>query len=278
MECVVNVSEGQNVAVLAELDSTVPTLLLDRHSDAVHHRSVFTLLGEPGPLMEGVHRLTTLAVQRLTLVEHVGVHPRIGVVDVVPFAPFVPGQLPPTDLSTALSLRNDFARWCATELKVPAFLYGPGAQGERTLPDVRRHAFSGLSPDFGTPAPHPTAGAVAVGARPVMVAYNVWVDDLKVARKVATAVRDPSVRTLAIPIVDRAQVSTNLINPGLIGPADVYDDVSRMMKASGGTVFSAELVGLLPEAILHAIPPARWEELGLSEDTTIESRWAALAK
>jgi glutamate formiminotransferase len=268
MECVVNISEGRDIAVLAELSATVSTLLLDRHSDAHHHRSVFTLVGPADAVADGARRLTSAAVQRLSLTDHAGVHPRIGVVDVVPFVPFLPGALPPSDLGLALSLRDDFARWCATELHLPAFLYGP----ERTLPEVRRHAFGTLAPDVGGAVPHPTAGAVAVGARPVLVAYNVWVDKPEVARTVAAAVRGPSVRALGLAVGDRAQVSTNLINPAEVGPADLYDEVSRRVEALDGRVLGTELVGLMPASVLHVIPEARWPELGLAEETTVESR------
>ena len=273
MECVINISEGRDAAVLAHLDATVSTLLLDRHSDADHHRSVFTLAGEPAAVAQGARRLTAAAVERLSLPDHSGVHPRIGVVDVVPFVPFLPGRTPPSDLVLALSLRDDFAQWCARELQLPAFLYGP----DRTLPEIRRGAFAGLTPDFGAAVPHPTAGAVAVGARPVLVAYNVWVDDPAVARSVAAAVRGPSVRALGLAVGDRAQVSTNLIDPALVGPADLYDEVSRQVTQAGGRVLGAELVGLVPQSVLHAIPEARWSELGLAEETTVESRLSMLA-
>jgi len=273
MECVINISEGRDAAVLAHLDATVSTLLLDRHSDADHHRSVFTLAGEPAAVAQGARRLTAAAVERLSLPDHSGVHPRIGVVDVVPFVPFLPGRPPPSDLVLALSLRDDFAQWCARELQLPAFLYGP----DRTLPEIRREAFAGLTPDFGAAVPHPTAGAVAVGARPVLVAYNVWVDDPAVARSVAAAVRGPSVRALGLAVGDRAQVSTNLIDPALVGPADLYDEVSRQVTQAGGRVLGAELVGLVPQSVLHAIPEARWSELGLAEETTVESRLSMLA-
>jgi glutamate formiminotransferase / 5-formyltetrahydrofolate cyclo-ligase len=268
MECVVNISEGRDVALLAEFDATVPGVLLDRHSDPDHHRSVFTLVGQAGAVADAARRLTAAAVERLSLADHAGAHPRIGVVDVAPFVPFLPGEPPPSDLSLALSLRDDFAGWCATELHLPAFLYGP----QRTLPEVRRQAFVNLAPDVGGPLPHPTAGAVAVGARPVLVAYNVWVDRPEVARSVAAEVRGPSVRALGLTVGDRAQVSTNLIDPALVGPAELYDEVSRRVAEAGGRVLGAELVGLMPAAVLHAIPEARWSELGVAEATTVESR------
>ena len=111
-----------------------------------------------------------------------------------------------------------------------------------------------LPPDFGPRQPHPTAGATAVGARPVLVAYNVWVSSLEVARRVAPLVRGPAVRALGLAVGDGAQVSCNLVDPAQLGPAQVYDAVRRLVEEAGGAVTGAELVGLLPEAILRAIP------------------------
>ena len=161
---------------------------------------------------------------------------------------------------------------------MPSFLYGPLPGGRtRTLPDVRRHAFAptaGLTPDFGPARPDPRAGATAVGARRVLVAYNVWVSSLEVARLVAPRVRRPHVRALALAVGDRAQVSCNLIEPDAFGPAQLYDAVAALAAEAGGAVEGAELVGLVPEVVLAAVPPARWPELGLSAEATVESRLA----
>jgi glutamate formiminotransferase len=276
VECVVNISEGRNSAVLAELEASVASVLLDRHADPDHHRSVFTLVSEVEAVADGARRLTIAALERLSLPDHAGVHPRIGVVDVVPFVPYVLGHTPPSDLAPAVALRDEFARWCAAEWQLPAFIYGPVGERQRTLPEVRRNAFRDLTPDFGPAVPHPRAGAVAVGARPVLVAYNVWVDRSDVARLVASAVRSPWVRALGLAVGDRAQVSTNLINPALVGPGDLFDEVDRRVLAAGGQVLGAELVGLIPESVLHAIPRARWRSLGLAEEDTVESRLSGL--
>jgi glutamate formiminotransferase len=276
VECVVNISEGRDTAVLAELEASIPDLLLDRHSDPDHHRSVFTLVGAANAVADGTRRLTIAALERLSLPDHSGVHPRIGVVDVVPFVPYLPGQPPPSDLAPVVELRDEFARWCAAKLGLPAFLYGPLGASQRTLPEVRRNAFRDLTPDFGPSMPHPRSGAVAVGARPVLVAYNVWVDRFDVAGLVASAVRSPWVRALGLAAGERAQVSANLINPNLVGPGDLYDNVSRRVVAAGGQVLGAELVGLIPESVLRNIPDERWHSLGLAEEDTVESRLSRL--
>jgi glutamate formiminotransferase len=255
LECVVNVSEGQRDDVLAALAACCGPDLLDLHRDAHHHRSVFTLVGTEAP-----RALAAEAVARLDLAGHDGVHPRLGVVDVVPFVPLA-GATP----AGAIAARNAFSRWMVAELGVPCFLYGP----ERSLPDIRRHAFGDLAPDVGPPMPHPTAGATCVGARPVLVAFNVWLatSDLAVARHAAAAVRGPHLRALGLNVGGRAQVSMNLIEPEVIGPAEAYDLVARIARPAG-----AELVGLVPEQVLQRIDRQRWEELDLTADRTIEAR------
>jgi glutamate formiminotransferase / 5-formyltetrahydrofolate cyclo-ligase len=257
LECVVNISEGRDPAVLDALRAAAGRDCLDVHTCEHHHRSVWTLIGEEAP-----RALTEAAVGSLDITSHDGAHPRIGVVDVVPFVP-----LGDATMADALDARDRFAGWAATTLGLPCFLYGP----ERTLPAIRKGAFAELAPDVGPPSPHPTAGAVAVGARPVLVAYNLWLadSDLALARRIATALRGPGVRALGLAVGRDVQVSMNLVDPARVGPADVYDRV-----AAQAAVARAELVGLVPEAVLRASPEDRWVELGLGPDVTIEGRLA----
>jgi glutamate formiminotransferase / 5-formyltetrahydrofolate cyclo-ligase len=273
IECVANVSEGRDETLLAELALTVAPVLLDRHTDANHHRSVFTLAGAPDDVSQALRELATACVGRLDLGPHQGAHPRLGVLDVVPFVPFHPGQLPSADLGGVVPLRNEFAQWLSGTFDLPSFLYGPLPGGQsRTLPQVRRMAFTDLAPDFGPAHPHPTAGATAVGARPILVAYNIWVSTPGVARQVAPRVRSSAIRALGLAVDDRAQVSCNLVDPAHFGPAQLYDQVTALVTEAGGAVTGAELVGLLPQSILAEIPKSRWAELGLSASATIESR------
>jgi glutamate formiminotransferase len=164
---------------------------------------------------------------------------------------------------------------------VPCFLYGP----ERSLPELRRTAFVALKPDTGPATPHPTAGAMAVGARPPLVAFNVWIgatdatatdapSALSVARTVAAGLRGPSVRTLGLAVGQLAQVSTNLVDPERVTVADVYDAVVAGVASHGCRAVRAELVGLLPRSAAEAVPVRRWAELDLAEDRTIEARMA----
>ena len=204
--------------------------------------------------------LARAAVSALTLNDHSGVHPRIGVVDVVPFVPLVDSTM-----HDARIARDEFAAWAASELHVPCFLYGR----ERTLPDIRKTAWTSLVPDVGSDVPHSTAGAMCVGVREPLVAYNLWLEDVDLAttRRIAAAVRTANIRTLGLQVGTFTQVSVNLIQPMISGPNDVFSAVSQH-----ATVHHVELVGLLPASVLATIPRDRWEDLDLSVEQTIEWR------
>ena len=255
LECVINVSEGLHHAILDSLAQSCADDLLDIHSDPDHNRSVFTMLGVDAP-----RALARAAVAALGLNDHSGVHPRIGVVDVVPFVPLVDSTM-----NDAQIARNEFAAWAAEELNVPSFLYG----NERTLPDIRKTAWTSLFPDVGLKVPHPTAGAMCVGVREPLVAYNLWLEDVDLAttRRIAAAVRTANIRTLGLQVGTFTQVSVNLIQPMISGPNDVFSAVSQH-----ATVHHVELVGLLPASVLATIPRDRWEDLDLSVEQTIEWR------
>jgi glutamate formiminotransferase len=262
LECVVNVSEGRDERVLERLTTAAGSDLLDLHTDPDHHRTVMTLVGEDAP-----RRLAAAAVACIDLGDHDGVHPRLGAVDVVPFVPLA-GSV----MADALAARDGFATWLGGTLDVPVFLYGP----ERTLPEVRRGAFTELRPDTGPPTPHPTAGACCAGARPLLVAYNVWLTGSSVAqaRAVAAAIRRPELRALGLAVGTGVQVSMNLVAPDRLGPDAAYDLVVARLAGTEGTIERAELVGLVPAAVLDAVAPERWDELDLAPDRTIEARLA----
>jgi glutamate formiminotransferase len=232
--------------------------LLDVHTDGDHHRTVLTVVGEMAP-----RAVATVAVERIDLRDHRGAHPRLGAVDVVPFVP-----LAGATMDDAVAARDRFARWLGATLGVPAFTYGPGRP---SLPEVRRQAFARLAPDAGPAYASPRAGATAVGARPVLVAYNLWLaaPDLAMARSLARRLRGPAVRALGLAVGAAVQVSCNLVDPLSVGPAAVYDAV-----AACAPVERAELVGLVPEAVLTAADPRRWPELDLDAGRTIEAQLA----
>lgn len=267
LECVVNVSEGCDAGRLADFDQVCGSALLDRHSDCQHHRSVFTLVGD-----RAARELTSRCLETLDLAEHVGVHPRLGVVDVVPFVP-----LDDSSLDDARHARDEFARWAARDLELPVFVYGPADSDERQLPEVRRDAWTRLTPDVGPHRPHPSAGAICVGVRRVLVAYNVWLEhaSLDMARTIARDVRGDGVRALGLLVGDHVQVSMNLIDPYRVGPLDAFERVMSVASSYGARVSHGELVGLVPADVLERIPEEKWERLDLGVDRTIEARLQA---
>jgi len=284
-ECVINISEGRDRAVIGAVSAAGADSVLDVHSDPEHHRSVLTLGGPLEVVEESARQVVAAAVSLIDLRTHAGIHPRLGAVDVVPFVP-LPDPLSPTNplRPDVLGARDRLAEWAGTELGLPCFLYGP----ERTLPDIRRLAFTSLPPDTGPTVPHATAGALAVGARRVLVAYNLWIagpDDrdpgdrgdhaLGVARFLAAELRAPAVRALGLPVEAGAQVSINLLDPASVPLPSLYDAVAGGAESRGCSVLRAELVGLVPALVLDQVPRHRWSELDLSPDRTIERRMQA---
>jgi glutamate formiminotransferase len=278
LECVVNISEGRRLDVVAEIAGVAGNCLLDVHSDPWHNRTVLTLAG---PEVEAAIRSVALAAVRLLdFHTHVGAHPRLGVLDVVPFVPLESlarrladnsSAATAADLGDAERARDAFARYAGYELGIPCFLYGR----ERSLPEVRRLATQGLEPDTGPATPHPTAGSACVGARDLLVAFNLWLDtsegaSLADARRVARQIRTASLRTLAFDLDGSPQVSCNLTDPTVVGPERAFDAVEALAP-----IERAELVGLIPANVLRQIPEDRWPELDLSEEQTIESHLAA---
>jgi len=273
LECVVNLSEGTERVRLDAFRDACGPVLLDLHTDRWHNRSVFTLAGPDEALHGALRRLTTRAVELLDLGGHDGVHPRLGVVDVVPFVDLAG---PPHATAASLAGRARYAAWASVELGLPCFLYGP----ERTLPEIRRAAWRTLGPDLGPDRPHPTAGAVCVGARGPLVAFNLVLDrpDLAAARAAAAAVRGRDLRALGLAVGPDVQVSCNLTSPHRLGPDAAFDAVAAVLARGGPAaprIRRAELVGLVPAALLDRVPPARWPQLDLGPDRTIE---AALAR
>ena len=260
-ECVINISEGENERLLRQLEHAAGESFVDRHSDPFHNRSVFTLINTALDLERDVCWLIRNAIDVLDLEFHEGVHPRFGVVDVVPFV-----AIDPEDRDRARELRDTVAQWLG-DLDIPVFLYGD----ERSLPEVRKGAFGSLSPDYGPSSPNPEVGAVAVGERPFLLAWNMYLDGAshEQTRTLATQLRGDGVRTLALRVGAREQVSCNLIDPLRVGPAEVYDRLTALLPL-GVRISECELVGLAPAEVLGAIPEERWAQLGLSEEKTIE--------
>jgi glutamate formiminotransferase len=276
LECVVNVSEGRRGDVIDELAAACGPALLDVHTDADHHRTVFTVARDAEA---AARALTTATAARVDLSAHAGVHPRLGAVDVVPFVAL--GGSEPGD---AVEAARAYATWVADALDLPAFLYGDADPDGHSLPDVRRDAFARRAPDAGPGAPHPRLGAVAVGARPPLVAVNCWLDrdDVALAREIAAQVRErdgglPGVRALGMALAsrERAQVSMNVTRLEACGVERACTAVRRLAYEGGADVERVELVGLLPSAELDRCSPEFRNWSGIGPDHTIEARLAA---
>jgi glutamate formiminotransferase / 5-formyltetrahydrofolate cyclo-ligase len=278
LECVPNVSEGRRRDVIERLAAACGRPLLDVHADADHNRSVFTLVAAAEEVERSAMQLADAVCRDVEPSWRDGVHPRIGVLDVVPFVALWGA---PDARASAVHTARAFARGLADSLDVPTFLYGNADPEERTLPRLRRDAFVRRPPDYGPPEPHPNLGATAVGARPVLVAVNCELerDDLALARRVAHDVRErggglPGVRALGFALASRgrAQVSLNLTDLSATGLEEACAEVARRARAEGSDLARIELVGLLPRAELDRCGDEfrRWARL--TDDQTIEGR------
>ncbi len=267
VECVPNFSEGRRPEVLEEivraLRAAPGVLLLDREMDADHNRAVVTIAGPPEAVLEGAYRGIAKAAERIDLRVHKGEHPRMGAADVVPFVPIAG-----VTMEECVALARALGERVGRELRIPVFLYEAAATrpDRANLADVRRGEFEGLreeigknpdrAPDFGPAVIHPSAGAVAIGARMPLIAYNVNLAtrDVSIAKKIAKAVRHsggglPSVKALGFELKDRGlcQVSMNLVNYKETPIHRAFTAVAREAEGHGIAVVGSEVVGLVPE-------------------------------
>lgn len=291
IESVPNISEGTRtdvVEALAAATRSIPgTLLLDYSADRSHNRSVFTLAGSADAVVESLVRLAEVAIARIDLRAHRGVHPRMGAVDVVPFIPLQEARL-----ADCIDLSHRFAATVAGRLGIPVFLYEASASAphRRRLEMVRQGGFEGLAqklsspewrPDYGPSSPHPTAGAIITGARLPLIAFNVDLstDDVSIAKGIARAVRArdgglPAVKALglAVPHRGRAQVSMNLTDYTRTDIQTLFDAVVREAHARGVEVHASELIGLIPAAALAGTTAERLMLTGFTESRILEHR------
>ncbi len=281
VECVPNLSEGRRPEVIAALEAAVESVteavLLDRHTDADHNRTVLTFAGPPGAVVEAALRLCGEAVRQIDVNRHQGVHPRIGALDVLPFVP-----VRDYTMAECAALAYEAGREIWHRFEVPVYYYESAARDpeRRLLANIRR-AVRELAPDAGGPGLHPTAGAVAVGARKFLIAWNVHLDaaDVAVAREISAAIREssgglPCVRALGLYLAERnaAQVSMNLTDYERTGLAEVFTAIKREADRRRVRIRGSELVGLIPRAALEAARSIdlRWENL--QEDSVFEER------
>jgi glutamate formiminotransferase len=266
IEAVPNFSEGRRpevVAALVEAIQAPGVLLLDHSSDPDHNRSVLTVAGPPQAVLEGLMAAVRVAAERINLFEHRGEHPRIGAADVVPLVP-----IQGITLAECVVLAEGLGRRIGEELGLPVYLYAAAARRpERVrLPDIRQGEFEGLvqtigepqrAPDFG-PARVGPAGAVVVGARPFLVAYNVYLDtpDVELAKAIAKSIREssggfPAVQAKGFLVEGQAQVSMNLLDTSKTPLHVVYDEITRLAAQEGVNVDRSELIGLMPQSVIY---------------------------
>src|ERR1041385_8442923 len=271
VECVPNFSEGRNAATIQALRAALTggpgVALLDVQTDTVHNRSVFTFVAPPDAAVEAALAAMRVATARIDLSRHSGEHPRMGATDVVPFVP-VRG----VTMEQCVALARRLAERAAAELQIPIYLYARAAtrpERER-LPDIRKGEFEGLrerigndpaaDPDVGPRRIHPTAGATAIGARPVLVAFNVYLEssDVSLAKEIAKRIRTsggglPAVQASGFEVAGKAQVSMNLLDIDTTSPATVFAAVEAAARERRVGILKSEVVGLIPErAILGA--------------------------
>jgi glutamate formiminotransferase len=269
IECVPNVSEGRRTDVIARMAESIRTgegvRLLNHSSDAAHNRSVFTFVGGADAVQQAVLGLFERAIADIDLRGHEGVHPRLGAVDVVPFIP-----LAGSTMADCITLARDTGASIAKRFGVPVYMYEEASNNpaRKRLEDIRRGAFEGLkekmslpewTPDFGPRHPHPSVGATVVGARQILIAYNVNLasDRLDIAKAIARTIRQsggglPFVKAMGVRLTpDVVQVSMNLTNYQRTPMWVAYDAVVSEANRHGVAVRGSELIGLVPQAALR---------------------------
>ncbi len=266
LECVPNFSEGRRkdiVQAIVDSSGISGVRILGMALDVDHNRSVMTAVGEAEDLAEAMFQAAAMAVKHIDLRAHQGVHPRMGAVDVIPFVP-----LRGATMADAVSVAKRLGHRLAEELHLPVYLYEMAAtkSQHKNLADVRRGQFEGLSnkmasdpPDYGLPYPHPSAGAVAVGARNPLIAFNVLLNtnDMEVAQKIAQSVRASTgglagVKALPMNTVSQArvQVSMNLVDYPKTPLPRALEMVRQEALRFGVNIFRTELVGFMPAQAL----------------------------
>jgi len=270
VECVPNFSEGRRADVVAKIRDAIAATegvaILDVSSDQSHNRTVITFVAPVERAVDAAFAGIRVARDLIDLNHHTGEHPRMGATDVVPFIP-----LEGSTMEDCIVLARTLAERVGRDLEIPVFLYERAAStpARENLADVRRGEFEGIRdemsagaptrvPDFGPSRVHATAGAVAIGARPFLVAYNVYLgpaSNLAVAKNVAKAVRGSSgglryVKGLGLEVDGQAQVSMNLVDTEKTPLYRAYDMVKMEAEAQGVSPTWSEIVGLVPERAL----------------------------
>lgn len=291
IECIPNFSEGRRPEVVGRITGAAEGVdgvsLLDVQSDPTHNRSVVTFVGHEGPIAEAAFRAIEMATRLIDLNKHEGAHPRFGATDVVPFVP-----LRADEMSACIDVARRLAKRVAEELEIPAFLYEDAAllPEHKNLAAIRGKGFEEMretigsepakTPDEGEARVHPTAGAVAIGARLPLIAFNVNLDsrDLDLAKRIAVAIRERDggmkcVKAIGLRLDDGAvQVSMNLTDYRVTSPADVVAAIAERAREAGVSIRESEVVGLVPQDALVRLARATLHAADLSGKQVLETR------
>ena len=294
IECVPNFSEGKRPEVIDQIITAITSVkgvkFLDKESDASHNRSVITFIGPAESVGQAAFKAVEKASQLIDMTKHKGEHPRIGATDVVPFIP-----LRGATMDDCIQLARDVGRQVGEQLKIPVYLYENAATRPecRNLADVRKGQFEGLceelgknparNPDFGPNKIHPTAGATVIGAREILIAYNVNLDTdyIDVAKRIAKKIRQssggmPFVKALGI-LIDKhnrqiAQVTMNLTNYKVTPVKKVFDVIKELALSENIRVLESELIGLAPQDAFEDTSPEELLITDFSPQQIIENR------
>ena len=287
-----NVSEGRDhrklETITSQIDDVSDAFLLDCAADAAHHRAVLSFIGTPESILKAAFAALQVAVRLIDLRNHRGVHPRIGAVDVIPFTPLLG-----VSMAECVDVAERLGQRIATKLEVPVYLYGEAARSRdrRDLSWLRQGEYESLekrigvdparSPDYGENRLHPTAGATAVGARGLLIAYNVYLKtaNVRLAQKIAASVRESGgglegVRALGFYIDHKglAQVSMNLTDYQKTSLSEVLERVQQEALLLQTDVHSSEIVGLVPRGALVSAPPESLKLEGFHSGQILEGR------
>ncbi|MDQ3881375.1 MAG: glutamate formimidoyltransferase [Chloroflexota bacterium] len=294
IECVPNFSEGRRPEVLEEIVRAIGQIdgvtLLDAHSDETHNRSVVTFAGQAESVVRSASAAVGRALELIDMERHEGAHPRIGAVDVMPFVPI--GQ---TRLEECVDLARRFGESVAKQYDIPVYLYGEAALREerRSLATIRRGQYEALreelgrnperDPDYGPLRLHPRGGAIAVGARKPLIAFNVNLatPDVALAKRIARTIREsngglPRVQAMGLLLAgsNLAQVSMNLLDYQVTGISRVVAEIGRLAAEAGVAIDHCELVGLAPTEALLAVAGETLRLRNFSADQALELRLA----
>jgi len=295
LEAVPNFSEGRDLAIVKAIVEAMRQSgaeLLDWSADPDHNRSVVTVIGTPAQVEAAAVAGAAVALDRIDLRRHSGVHPRIGAIDVLPFVP-----LAGLSLADAGQSARRVGHRLAAELGLPVYFYGHASNPPgRNLAALRSGGFESLVPHWPAgrepdllpenwphPGAHPSAGACVVGARPVLLAWNVWVAGLTLqqARSIVRAIREASgglrgVRALALELPSRnaLQVSMNLEDVENASPSEVFRAVREKVEAEGGDVVKTEVIGMIPDQLLESTSPDELKLENFTADRMLSRRLA----